>query len=213
MWLSVAVTPVASMGATTYEARREERVKRNKSREAELASLAMSPSLGSKRPRARKEKGHGESKRAALSAAPRRSGRQRPEVNYREPTEAFPLIETALQAKASKAVELVYEPPAEADDLGFVPAASLPDSSGHPRDKHGCLVFEGEPDFRPNLSPEQVIRAGSWGGCYFNPSGGKKGVKYPRGGIPIDHTEFPDEWFKGVPHLYYNSKVSSAIAA
>ena len=25
-----------------------------------------------------------------------------------------------------------------------------------------------------------MIRSGIFGGCYFNPSGGKKGIKYPK---------------------------------
>ena len=51
-----------------------------------------------------------------------------------------------------------------------------------------------------------MIASGIFGGCYFNPSGGKKGIKYPRGGIPIDHREYPDEWFCDLPASMYVSK-------
>ena len=42
------------------------------------------------------------------------------------------------------------------------------------------------------------------GGIYFNPLGGKPGIKYPRArypkGIPgVSIDEFPAEWIKGVP--------------
>ena len=33
-----------------------------------------------------------------------------------------------------------------------------------PHSMQGRLVFPGFPDFRPNLTPKQVIRAGSFGG-------------------------------------------------
>jgi hypothetical protein len=38
------------------------------------------------------------------------------------------------------------------------------DPSEGRRDQQGRLVFEGFPDFRPNLTPKQVIQAGSFGG-------------------------------------------------
>ena len=39
------------------------------------------------------------------------------------------------------------------------------------RDKNGALHFEGvkDKDFTPNRSPEQILRAGSFGGTYFRP--------------------------------------------
>ena len=41
-------------------------------------------------------------------------------------------------------------------------------------------------------------------GCriYFNPKGGKPGIKYPDG-VPIDHTEFPKDWFEGLDEEFY----------
>ena len=99
-----------------------------------------------------------------------------------------------------------YSPPDPEPDVEFVSARSLPDTSGRKRDANECLVFDDEPDFRPNLSPQQMIASGIFGGCYFNPSGGKKGIKYPRGGIPIDHREYPDEWFCDLPASMYVSK-------
>jgi hypothetical protein len=37
------------------------------------------------------------------------------------------------------------------------------------RNSKGEFVFKDFPDFRPNLSPEEIIRAGSFGGTYFRP--------------------------------------------
>ena len=38
----------------------------------------------------------------------------------------------------------------------------------------------------------QVIQAGSWGGCYFNPRGGRAGI-FGRV-VDITHEEFPADW-------------------
>jgi len=56
-----------------------------------------------------------------------------------------------------------------------------------------------------------MIHAGIFGGCYFNPSGGKKGLKYPKGGVPIDHKEYPRDWFSEVPaHKYISRRYDCA---
>lgn len=68
------------------------------------------------------------------------------------------------------------------------------------RDAAGRLVFPDAPGFGPRLTPEQVIRAGSFGGIYFNRFGGKPGIiKYPGGGVPISPDDFPAAWFEGLP--------------
>ena len=96
--------------------------------------------------------------------------------------------------------------------MDTAPAAREADSGAGParplkRDAAGGLVFPDWPSFRPRLSPEQMIRAGVFGGCYFNPDGGKKGVKYPRGGIPVDPNEYPKAWFEGVPkHKFFSRR-------
>ena len=79
-----------------------------------------------------------------------------------------------------------------------------PDTSGRERDANGCLLFDDEPDFRPNLSPQQMIASGIFGGCYQSVRG-KKGIG-TRGRIPIDHREYPDEWFCDLPASMYVSK-------
>jgi len=50
--------------------------------------------------------------------------------------------------------------------------------------------------FRPRMTPEQVVRAGSFGGIYFNPVGGKPGIHGRH--VAIDVAEFPAAWFAGL---------------
>jgi hypothetical protein len=62
------------------------------------------------------------------------------------------------------------------------------------RNKHGELVFKDHPEFRPNLSPKQVMQLGSFGGTYFRPI---------TSGVTMEdyksvHKEFPADWFKGI---------------
>ena len=135
----------------------------------------------------------------------RRSGRARKAVaSYADDDKFFEMV--VEEKNRSPRGQPTYSPPDPEPDVEFVSARSLPDTSGRKRDANGCLVFDDEPDFRPNLSPQQMIASGIFGGCYFNPSGGKKGIKYPRGGIPIDHREYPDEWFCDLPASMYVSK-------
>jgi len=69
------------------------------------------------------------------------------------------------------------------------------------RNARGELVFDDFPNFRPTLSPDQVIRAGSFGGIYFNPKGGKAGIKGRL--VDVGTEEYPAEWFSGLPRDSY----------
>jgi len=65
--------------------------------------------------------------------------------------------------------------------------------------------------FRPTLTPHEMLVKGMHGGIYFNPKGGKPGVKYPRSkypkGIPgVTIDEYPEEWFAGVKKELYLSR-------
>ena len=70
--------------------------------------------------------------------------------------------------------------------------------------------------FRPTMTPREMLLAGMHGGIYFNPKGGKPGVKFPRNkypnGIPgVTIDEFPQEWFVGVPkELFLSRRYSSS---
>ena len=53
------------------------------------------------------------------------------------------------------------------------------------------MLDEMYKNFRPNLTPAQVIAMGSFGGCYFHPRGGKPGILSPKKGVAVSHLEFP----------------------
>lgn len=76
---------------------------------------------------------------------------------------------------------------------------------GKTRDhKTGGLIFTDAPTFRPVLTPHQMISSGIFGGCYFNPKGGKAGI-FGRN-VDICHSEFPAKWFADVPESMYLSR-------
>ncbi|CAM9512624.1 unnamed protein product [Pylaiella littoralis] len=62
------------------------------------------------------------------------------------------------------------------------------------RNKQGQLVFPDFPKFRPNLSPKQVLRMGSFGGTYFRPIKSSVTGKSYRD----QWKEFPADWFEGL---------------
>lgn len=62
------------------------------------------------------------------------------------------------------------------------------------RDKKGCLVFSDHPEFRPNLTPKEVLQRGSFGGTYFRQiTSGVTGETYKN-----SWKEFPSDWFDGL---------------
>ena len=89
------------------------------------------------------------------------------------------------------------------------PAANVPDIAviTRPLDlaKHepkrsaadNTLRFDDQKDFRPNLSPAEVLRAGSFGGTYFRPiASSATGTVYTAAEAMED---VPKEWVKGLP--------------
>lgn len=80
------------------------------------------------------------------------------------------------------------------------------------RNKKGELVFQDFPDFRPNLTPEEVIRAGSFGGTYFRPIYSSVTKKSYTAEEALE--DLPPEWFDGldlekmVTSQTYNPKVN-----
>ena len=61
------------------------------------------------------------------------------------------------------------------------------------RNKAGVLIFKDAPEFQPNMSPAQVLQAGSFGGTYFRPiSSSVTGLSYDK-----QWEELPQSWLEG----------------
>jgi hypothetical protein len=57
------------------------------------------------------------------------------------------------------------------------------------------LIFKDHPNFKPNLTPEQMFRLGSFGGTYWRPIYSTiNNKKYQN-----QHLEFPKSWWKDIP--------------
>lgn len=58
----------------------------------------------------------------------------------------------------------------------------------------GALVFKDYPDMQPNMTPKEVLQAGSFGGTYFRPiESGVTGLKYNK-----MWEELPQNWLEGL---------------
>jgi len=73
----------------------------------------------------------------------------------------------------------------------------LPHRAAEPtRAEDGCLMFAEHPEFRPNLSPAEVLRLGSFGGTYFRDiQSAVTGLSHLGRDVI---REFPTSWFKGL---------------
>ena len=60
---------------------------------------------------------------------------------------------------------------------------------------NGDILFSDYPDFKPNLTPSEVIKMGSFGGTYWRPI--KCCVTNKE--LKNVHKKYPKSWWKGVP--------------
>lgn len=62
------------------------------------------------------------------------------------------------------------------------------------RKENKVFVFKDKPEFQPNLSPMEVLQAGSFGGTYYRPIHSKvTGLDYDKMWL-----ELPQDWLKGL---------------
>jgi len=73
------------------------------------------------------------------------------------------------------------------------------------RNKKNELIFEDNPDFRPNLSPKEVLQLGSFGGTYFRPI--YSSVTKQKYGKEV-WEELPKDWLAG---LNIRTQVASSV--
>ena len=63
----------------------------------------------------------------------------------------------------------------------------------------GKYFFKDYPDFRPNLSPRDMFKLGSFGGTYWRPI--KSGVAGKE--LKNVHNKYPKSWWKGIPDSHF----------
>ena len=128
----------------------------------------------------------------------RKSLRVRPKVEYNE--DKLAKLEHAEEPQSSAAYR--YKSPATPP-----PKPATVSTKRQPipkRNAAGELVFPDFPAFRPNLTPKEVMQAGSFGGTYFRPiKSGITGVSYGAD----EWKEFPADWFTG---LHIGRRVTSS---
>jgi hypothetical protein len=125
----------------------------------------------------------------------RKSARQKSKVEYNEDKLAKLDIPPEKSAPGQYKSPTVPAPP---------PGTVLPKQQPIPeRNAAGELEFPDHPEFRPNLTPKEVMQLGSFGGTYFRPiKSGVTGVQYGAD----EWKEFPVDWFAG---LHIGSRVTS----
>ena len=63
------------------------------------------------------------------------------------------------------------------------------------------IIYKDHPEFRPNLTPRQIFKSGSFGGTYWRPiHSGLTGKNYKN-----KHRKYPKSWWKGIPETHLTS--------
>ena len=64
-----------------------------------------------------------------------------------------------------------------------------------PKRVNGEIFFKDYPEFRPNLSPRQIFKLGSFGGTYWRPIKSK----FYKTQLKDQHKNYPKSWWKRIP--------------
>ena len=75
------------------------------------------------------------------------------------------------------------------------------DTSTHNRTQKGGKRFRDYPDFKPNLSPREMFRLGSFGGTYWRPIYSHVTNKHHKN----VHRKYPKSWWSGIPESHLSS--------
>ena len=64
------------------------------------------------------------------------------------------------------------------------------------KNSSGNIVFDDYPEFRPNLTPQEIFKRGSFGGTYWRPIYSSVTKKHYKN----KHKAYPASWWKGIPN-------------
>ena len=74
------------------------------------------------------------------------------------------------------------------------------------RASNGNVIFEDHKEFMPNKSPEEILRAGAFGGTYFRPiTSAVTNIKYNSSEVLADSLQ--KEWYEGIDKKCLTSSV------
>ena len=136
----------------------------------------------------------------ALLVTPSRAPSSRPKTevkSYKEPTEA----------EVIEAAEAAQERQVQSKTVGKVKIYKERQPLPKRDAKTRCFIFDDHPKFRPNMSPAEVLLAGSFGGGYFRPIRSKvTGKSY---GDEV-WQELPKDWLAAMSAADIRKKVCSA---
>ena len=135
------------------------------------------------------------------SAPSRRSSRARAEVSYKEPTmrefeEAFAVDTSAEDARGAEIALPASRSGYASNAAPRFPSRCSTSTTASFATNEPASVFKDHPSFAPNLTPKQVIQAGSRAAC-TSTRGCKAGIKGRD--VAVTHAEFPKHWFAGLP--------------
>jgi hypothetical protein len=126
---------------------------------------------------------------AAQAKAERQSSRPKKEINYNEEKQ-----EAAAGSSSSQAVSSSDDPALKMKMKTKI-SKKIGEGPLPKRNEHNEWCFSDFPEFRPNLSPMEVLQMGSFGGTYFRPiKSGCTGLAY---GKEV-WQELPEDWLKGL---------------
>ena len=64
------------------------------------------------------------------------------------------------------------------------------------------ISFEDFPDFKPNLTPREIFKLGSFGGTYWRPIKSK----FYKKKLKDQHKKYPENWWKDIPENNLSSE-------
>ena len=70
------------------------------------------------------------------------------------------------------------------------------------RNSQGEILFADYPEFRPNLTPREIFKLGSFGGTYWRPIYSR----VTRKNYKNKHKEYPSGWWKGIPDSHMTTE-------
>ncbi|KAK3097324.1 hypothetical protein FSP39_008631 [Pinctada imbricata] len=122
------------------------------------------------------EDGINKKAKASISSSPFKSGGAKKATGKKGSKEPYPkLVDPSTDKEQTFPINFTANPPT--------------------KNAKGELVFDDYPEFRPNMTPKEVLHAGSFGGTYFRPiRSSVTGKSYK----DEAYKELPEDWLKGL---------------